>query len=64
MHALLQALIYRGLSDSLSAAIDTGNRAEVIAVMRDARNCLHAAQITVEQYADLEDDVRIALRGV
>lgn len=61
MHALLQAPIYRALSDCLSAAIDTGNRAEVEAVLTDAKHCLHAAQISLEQYADLVGDVQAAV---
>lgn len=63
MHALLQEPIYRALSNSLSAAIDTGNREEVTLVLKDARNCLHAAQISVEHYADLVGDVQTALGG-
>jgi hypothetical protein len=52
--------MYCALSDSLSAAIDTGNIGELVDVMSDAKNCLHAAQINLEQYADLESDVQVA----
>ena len=60
MHKSIQVIMYCALSDSLSAAIDTGNIGELVDVMSDAKNCLHAAQINLEQYADLESDVQVA----
>ncbi|BEQ12886.1 hypothetical protein Ep4_027 [Pseudomonas phage Ep4] len=56
----IQVIMHCALSDSLSAAIDTGNIAEIVDVMTDAKNCLHAAQINLEQYADLQADVQVA----
>lgn len=50
--------IYRGLSDSLHAAIDTGNTEEVERVLSDSLDSVSRGLITEEQYADIFDDVR------
>ena len=52
--------VYNGLSDSLAAAIDTGNIDEVAAVLQDAEDCEVAGQITVEQLAELTLDAQVA----
>lgn len=52
--------VYRGLSDSLSAAIDTGNGDEVAQVLADAEECLQAGQINLMQRADLQLDAEVA----
>lgn len=52
--------VYRGLSDSLSAAIDTGNGDEVAQVLANAEDCLQAGQINLMQRADLELDAEVA----
>lgn len=51
--------VYRGLSNSLAAAIDTGNAQEVYAVMVDAQDCYNRDQISEPQYGDLCDDFQI-----
>lgn len=52
--------IYRGLSDSLSAAIDTGNIEEVSAVLEDAESSWAAGQVGMDQLEDLYTDARVA----
>jgi hypothetical protein len=57
----LQTPVYRGLSDSLHAALDTGNREEVSLVMDSAQEAWESGAITGQQYGDLRDDARGAL---
>lgn len=52
--------IYRGLSDSLSAAIDTGNIDEVASVLSDAEDYLNAGLLSIQHRADLEADAGAA----
>lgn len=52
--------VYNGLSNSLSAAIDTGNAEEVAAVL-DSIDCAYdLGQITEGQAGDLSADAREA----
>jgi hypothetical protein len=60
MNANITNAIFRGLSDSLSAAIDTGNGDEVAGVLKDAEDSLAAGQITVQNRGELQLDVEVA----
>jgi hypothetical protein len=59
MLTFLQVPVYKGLSDSLHAAIDTGNHEEIYAVVDNAEEAYAADQITERQLGDLLDDFRI-----
>lgn len=52
--------IYRGLSDSLSAAIDTGNGEDVAKVLSDAYDYLNNGLLSIQHRADLEADAQVA----
>lgn len=51
-----QLAVYRGYSDALHVAIDTGNIAEAVEVISGATAAFHARQLSVEQYGDLRAD--------
>ncbi len=55
----LQVPVHKGLSDSLHAAIDTGNHEEVYGVIDNAEDAFAAGQIDAIQLGDLLDDFRI-----
>lgn len=52
--------VFRGLSDSMAAATDTGNLEEAVLVRKDAYEALMAGQISIDQRAELEVDFDIA----
>lgn len=58
MLPFLQVPVHKGLSDSLHAAIDTGNHTEIYEVMACVNDALEAGQIDVIQAGDLLDDFR------
>lgn len=60
MNEQVKDAVYRGLSDSLSAAIDTGNAEEVSRVLDDACNSHDATYITSGQFEGLLSDARVA----
>lgn len=55
----LQVSVHKGLSDSLHAAIDTGNHEEVYGAIDTAEDAFAAGQIDAIQLGDLLDDFRI-----
>lgn len=63
MLSFLQVPVHKGLSDSLHAAIDTGNHEEIYAVIDDAENAFAAGQIDAIQLGDLLDDFRMWEEG-
>lgn len=60
MNEQVQEAVYRGLRDSLSAAIDTGSADEVAYVLIDADHAQGAGQITEQQCGDLLADAQAA----
>lgn len=52
--------IYAGLSDSLEAAIDTGNVEEVASVLANAEEAFTAGQIDILQLQSLQTDSSVA----
>lgn len=60
MNSQVTNAIYRGLSDALSAAIDTGNGDEVAAVLTNGEDALQEGQITLQHRADLQADAEAA----
>lgn len=59
MLPFLQVPVHKGLSDSLHAAIDTGNHEEIYGVIDNAEDAFAAGQIDAIQLGDLLDDFRI-----
>jgi hypothetical protein len=59
----LQVAVHKGLSDSLHAAIDTGNHEEIYGVIDNAEDAFAAGQIDDLQLGDLLDDFRIWEEG-
>ena len=49
MHPAVTNAVFAGLSNSLAAAIDTGNGEEVAAVLQNAEDALDAGQISIHQ---------------
>lgn len=60
MTTIFNNAIYRGLSDSLSAAIDTGNGEEVASVLSDAEDYLNNGLLSIQHRADLDADAEAA----
>lgn len=59
MLPFLQVPVHKGLSDSLHAAIDTGNHEEIYGVIDNAEDAFAAGQIDAIQLGDLLDDFRM-----
>lgn len=57
---MITSACFRGLSDSLHAALDTGNREEVRLVLEDAEHYFNGECLTIVQLADLYADARDA----
>lgn len=51
-----QLAVYRGYSDALHVAIDTGNTAEAVEVIAGAGEAFRERRLSVEQYGDLRAD--------
>lgn len=60
MHPAVTNAVFAGLSNSLAAAIDTGNGEEVAAVLKNAEEALDAGQITIQNRAELQVDADVA----
>ncbi|MNR33394.1 hypothetical protein D3C85_1510650 [compost metagenome] len=63
MLPFLQVPVHKGLSDSLHAAIDTGNHEEIYGVIDNAEDAFAAGQIDAIQLGDLLDDFRMWEEG-
>lgn len=60
MESAIKDSCYRGLSDSLTAAIDTQNIDEVAAVLESADAYFNGGQLGLQQLADLYADALVA----
>jgi len=60
MNEQVSVSVYGGLSDSLSAAIDTGNAEEVAEVLAAVSSAQEAGQLGYAQVDGLFTDARIA----